>query len=65
VRGTQEQGATDLGFQVLDLHRQGRLADADLLGCAGEAALFGHGEEIAKVSEFHDDERAGLVISVS
>jgi hypothetical protein len=48
-----EQLHPDLPFQVADLLAEGRLGDAEFFGGAGEVSLFGNGQKIADVTQFH------------
>ena len=48
-----EQRGAQLLFQLLDLPAQRGLGDEQALGRAGEIALFGNGDEVAQMAEFH------------
>ena len=48
-----EQLHADFRFQIPDLLTQGRLGDAHFLSRAGEVSLFGNGEKIADMAQFH------------
>ena len=48
-----EQGYPKLAFQGLDLLGQRRLADVQALGGPGEVELFGDGDEVAQMAQFH------------
>ncbi|MNN04923.1 hypothetical protein D3C81_1176640 [compost metagenome] len=52
--GALEQAHAQLLLQRLDLLAQRRLGNAQLQGGAAEVQLFGNGDEIAQVAEFHD-----------
>ncbi|MCY1404835.1 hypothetical protein D9M71_200570 [compost metagenome] len=51
--GAFQQARTDFLFQRLDLLAQWGLGNTQLLGGAAEMQLFGHGDEVAQVSQFH------------
>jgi hypothetical protein len=48
-----EQRGADLGFQILDLLTERRLANTNPGGCAGEIEFFSNGEKISNVAQFH------------
>lgn len=50
----QEQRSAHLGLQLLDRHRQRRLAQAQALGRAAEVPLVGHGQKVAQMAQFHE-----------
>ncbi|MCY1435085.1 hypothetical protein D9M71_511650 [compost metagenome] len=52
--GTVEQPGPQLLLQSLDLLTQGRLGNTQLLGGAAKVQLFGHGDEVAQMTQFHD-----------
>jgi len=47
------EAAVELGFQVFHHGAQARLGDVQLLGRAGEVALFGDRQKLAHVFEIH------------
>lgn len=49
----QEQARAQGLLHVLDLPTQGRRGNAQLFGGAGEIALPGHGQKVAKMTNFH------------
>ncbi|MNP01181.1 hypothetical protein D3C76_929850 [compost metagenome] len=49
----QKQACAQLRFHVLDLPGQGGRRDAQLLGGAGEVAMPGDSQEVAKVANIH------------
>ena len=48
-----EQLRADRGFKLLDVERERRLGNRQPLGRAAKVQLFGQGQEIAQVTEFH------------
>jgi hypothetical protein len=48
-----EQLRAQFRFQRLDLLAQGRLADMQALGRAREVQLFGDGDKVTQVAQFH------------
>jgi hypothetical protein len=56
-----EECASDLFFELSYLARQGRLNDVQPLGGPPEMLFFAHGDEIAKVPQFHEDSNSGTV----
>lgn len=48
--GPVQQLDADGAFELLHLLGQGGLGDPQLFGGAGEAAVFGHGDEVAQVT---------------
>src|SRR5262245_45222262 len=55
----RKEGAAELGFQLLDLARQGRLHDMQPRGSPPKMLFFPYGDEIAQVSEFHKPSYSG------
>ena len=51
-----EQFGADRGFELLDVQAQRRLRDRQAPRRAAEVQLFGQGEKVAQVAEFHDSE---------
>lgn len=45
----------EFGFKGLDLLGKGRLGNVKSDGSATEVQLFGHGDKVAQVTEFHND----------
>ncbi len=45
------QDRAEAGLQILDLNRQGRLADRTFLGRPAEMPMSGQGREIAKLTQ--------------
>ncbi|MER1077041.1 hypothetical protein AAA612_04070 [Pseudomonas aeruginosa] len=51
--GARKQRHAQFFLQFLDGARQRRLLDMQSLGRAGEVQFFGHGQETAKMAQFH------------
>ncbi len=52
--GAFEQARPHLLLQRLDLLAQGRLGDAQHLGCTAKMQFFGDSDEVAQVTQFHE-----------
>ncbi|MCY1178974.1 hypothetical protein D9M73_193490 [compost metagenome] len=61
--GTLEQARADLLFQRLDLLAQRWLGDAQHLCGAAEMQFFGDGDEVAQMTQFHENPIRSLKLS--
>jgi hypothetical protein len=50
---TVNQAQAELGLQLADLFADRRVRDVHALGRSAEVALFGDGDEVAKLAKFH------------
>ena len=53
TRRPQEERRLQLVLQLADLAAHGGLGDVELPGSAGDATLFGHGDEVFDLGEAH------------